>query len=295
MFDLNEPPSNEENTDEFIGQNGDDSIFLFTPFVGQTFLSEEEAWVFYHNYAPLHGFRIRKDRFQKQDGVITRRDFYCHRSRSQPLKEIDPNKEQRNRVSIRLRFLPANRMISEEDEKHILILKEAGLTVDVAVREIIQRQSHDNMSPICKINVLKIKSPLEKKKASEILTPFPYEKFKEECDRSSQYSIISSSGYDFIVRYYANDKSRCHKVFWDGNIAMCSCKQYEFLGIICRHILQIFHQKDCHEVPSTYFPSRWRLDGSTSSTDQVPDEQITQSNALITDDDITCPPKSKPK
>ncbi|KAL2900567.1 Protein FAR1-RELATED SEQUENCE 11 [Bienertia sinuspersici] len=137
--------------------------------MGQTFLSEEEAWVFYKNYARLHGFSIQKDRFQKQDGVITRRDFYCHHSRSQPLKEIDPNKEQRNRVSIRcncnshlriklrrcneifdeelhvttfieehnhpllsqsqVRFLPANRMISEEDDKHILILKEAGLTV----------------------------------------------------------------------------------------------------------------------------------------------------------------------
>lgn len=95
-------------------------------------------------------------------------------SRVQPGKEIDPNKEQRNRVSIRCNcnahlriklrrcneifpeewhattfveehnhdllsqsqvwFLPANRMISQEDEKHILLLKEASLSVRQIIR-----------------------------------------------------------------------------------------------------------------------------------------------------------------
>ncbi|KAL2933737.1 Protein FAR1-RELATED SEQUENCE 11 [Bienertia sinuspersici] len=138
------------------------------PFVGQTFLSEEEAYVFYQNYAILCGFSIRKDWTQKskKDGVIN----------------IDPNKELRNRVSTKcicnahlhiklrrsneifpeewhvntltqehnhallsqsqVRFLPANRMISPEDEKCILLLKEAGL----AVRQIIRVLDIEKMS-----------------------------------------------------------------------------------------------------------------------------------------------------
>ncbi|XP_010689388.2 protein FAR1-RELATED SEQUENCE 11-like isoform X2 [Beta vulgaris subsp. vulgaris] len=590
------------------------------PFVGQTFQSEEEARVFYDNYARLHGFSIKRDRTKKKDGKMVRRDFYCHRSRTQPLKNLDPNKEQRNRVSTKcncnahlrvklrrnneifpeewhvttftqehnhpllsrsqVRFLPANRMISQEDEKRILLLKEAGLAVrqiirvlelekdvehgelpflekdirnlftrvkktvsgddvanllqyfksckeensnfhyivkvdhegklehllwcpaqsidwydkygdvvvfdttykvnvydmpcgifvgvnnhgktilygcallrnetietfkwlmknfvaimrkppktiitdqdpwmtqaiaqelpytkhcfciwhitskfsgwftfilrekyqewckdfymlykleaieefenqwplvvgkynlrdnkhvkglyqikefwapaylrsyyfggmrttgrseyingfikrfvtsnstlkdlakqiDVAIREIIQRQEHDNMLAITKMNVLKVNTPLEDQ-ASQVLTPFAFEKFKEECCRASQYSIIYHDGYDFMVRYYANENSRCHKVFWDGNFAMCSCKQYEFSGIICRHILRIFVQMDCHEVPSMYLPIRWRVDSGSIPT-QIPSEQITHCSELINGDDILCPPKSKPK
>ena len=70
-------------------------------FVGQTFLTEEEAWIFYHNYAHGNGFSITKDRTQKKEGKIVRRDFFCHRGRNQPLKEIDLTKEQRNIVSLK--------------------------------------------------------------------------------------------------------------------------------------------------------------------------------------------------
>ncbi|KAL2898336.1 Protein FAR1-RELATED SEQUENCE 11, partial [Bienertia sinuspersici] len=332
MFDLNELPSNEdlvgfmgEEIDNVDAENSSNnsvqvlphnnlevsqSDLHFEPFVGQTFQSEEEAWAFYHNYACLQGFSIKKDRTKKRDGVLIRRDFYCHRSRTQPLKEIDPNKEQRNRVSVRcscnahlriklrrcneifpeewhvttfkvehnhallsqsqVRFLPANRIISEEDEKQILLYKEAGLTVrqiirvlelekniehgelpflekdirnlytrvEVAIREITQRQLHDNMLAITKIDGLRVNSPMEKQ-ASQVLTPFAFEKFREEWSRSCQYSIKYVDGYNYTVKYYANETSRCHIVFWDSNVAMCSCKQFEFMGIICRHIFQV--------------------------------------------------------
>lgn len=130
MFDLNITPSDEELFDimgddifNLIGTYGEninlESSSLnsihnqhqnyvekgqdksnFEPFVGQTFLSEDEAWIFYQKYAHLHGFSIRKDQTEKRDGhQIIRRDFFCHRGRTQPLKEIDPNKEQRNSLS----------------------------------------------------------------------------------------------------------------------------------------------------------------------------------------------------
>ncbi|CAJ2635570.1 unnamed protein product [Trifolium pratense] len=71
------------------------------PFVGQIFLTEEEAFAFYKRYAYQHGFAIRKGRFVKQNGIISRRDFFCHREGSVSLKIIDPSKEQRKRESSR--------------------------------------------------------------------------------------------------------------------------------------------------------------------------------------------------
>jgi len=73
----------------------------FEPFVGQIFPCEEEALVFYQKFARLHGFSARKDRIDKKDGKTVRRDFFCHCGRTQPFKEIDPTKGQRNRVSYR--------------------------------------------------------------------------------------------------------------------------------------------------------------------------------------------------
>ncbi|KAH7849560.1 hypothetical protein Vadar_019618 [Vaccinium darrowii] len=50
------------------------STNVFEPFVGQCFLSEEEAFIFYKNYANRHGFSIRKGRFVTKNGEIT---FTC--------------------------------------------------------------------------------------------------------------------------------------------------------------------------------------------------------------------------
>ena len=38
----------------------------FEPFVGQSFLSEEETFIFYKNYANRNGFTIRKGRSKKK-------------------------------------------------------------------------------------------------------------------------------------------------------------------------------------------------------------------------------------
>ena len=140
----------------------------FEPFVGQCFLSEEEAFIFY-NYANQYGFTIRKCRFVTKNGENVRRDFFCHREGRQQLKRLDSSKEQQNRISTRceckahlritlrksfdifpqewhvtkfvidhnyellypleVRFLPANRVITKEDKDRVLLLKKGGLSV----------------------------------------------------------------------------------------------------------------------------------------------------------------------
>ena len=38
---------------------------------------------------------------RKKNGEIGRRNFFCHRKGRQPLKMVDPSKEQRNRMSLK--------------------------------------------------------------------------------------------------------------------------------------------------------------------------------------------------
>src|SRR4051812_36118038 len=57
----------------FLQESGEGDTFKesnFVLFVGQIFLNEEEAYVFYKRYAYQHGFSVRKGRFIKQNGIV---------------------------------------------------------------------------------------------------------------------------------------------------------------------------------------------------------------------------------
>ncbi|KAK1396721.1 hypothetical protein POM88_006584 [Heracleum sosnowskyi] len=40
----------------------------------------------------------------------------------------------------------------------------------------------------------------------------------------------------------------------------CSCKNFEFWGIVCCHILGVFLREDYFQIPVTYLPLRWCRD-----------------------------------
>lgn len=130
------------------------------------------------------------------------------------------------------------------------------MQVDIAVLEIAQGRLYNNLSAILRPVPVKSKSPLEEQ-AFEFLTPFAFKKFQEEFLRASQYSIICDQGNTFIVRYFQGETPKNHTVFWDGLTTSCSCKNFEFWGILCRHILRVFFHRDCFKIPSFYLPIRW--------------------------------------
>ena len=45
--------------------------------------------------------QFKKVIWRKKNGEIGRRDFFCHREGRQPLKMVDPSKEQQNRKSLK--------------------------------------------------------------------------------------------------------------------------------------------------------------------------------------------------
>ncbi|KAG5558295.1 hypothetical protein RHGRI_008276 [Rhododendron griersonianum] len=380
----------------------------FHPFIGQCFLSEEEAFIFYKKYACAKGFSIRKDRTEKKNGEIQRRDFCCQCEGKAPLKLCDPSKEQRNRKSVRcgckarmritlrksfdifpqewqvtefvkehnhelltpleVRFLPANRKIVKKDEDRILLLKEdtpeefehqwphvvakydlqnnkhivglyeikhywvpaylrnyffGGMTttgrsesinayvkrfisshtnldqfvrqVDLAIENIQQRQLHNTMLQKYRGSTLRTMSPLEEQ-ACGVLTPFCFEKFQEQFGRAALYSLVHNHGCEFVIKHHEDTKGKIRIVFWDGEMSTCSCKHFEFWGILCRHILSVFLHKDCYRIPSLYLPSRWCREVSQSDEvtqsgegSQRLDEEILVDKPI---GDVHCPPIS---
>lgn len=79
---------------------------------------------------------------------------------------------------------------------------------------------------------------------------------------ATQYKVSEIRGEEFIVQHYKKPKAQKHNVSWVCDVITCSCKNFEFWGIICRHTLSIFLHKDCFMILITYFPLRWQCDES---------------------------------
>uniref|UniRef100_A0A2P2JEI4 Protein FAR1-RELATED SEQUENCE n=1 Tax=Rhizophora mucronata TaxID=61149 RepID=A0A2P2JEI4_RHIMU len=146
---------------------------VFTPYVGQIFKSDDDAFDDYSNFARKNGFSIRKARSTESQNLgIYRRDFVCYRSGfNQPRKKANVE-HPRDRKSVRcgcdakmyltkeivdgvtqwyvsqfsnvhnhelleddqVRLLPAYRKIHEADQERILLLCKAGFPVNQIVK-----------------------------------------------------------------------------------------------------------------------------------------------------------------
>ncbi|KAF7833087.1 FAR1-RELATED SEQUENCE 10 [Senna tora] len=146
---------------------------VFTPYVGQIFKSDDDAFEYYSSFARKNGFSIRKARSTESQNLgIYRRDFVCYRSGfNQPRKKANVE-HHRERKSVRcgcdaklyltkeivdgvtqwyvsqfsnvhnhelleddqVRLLPAYRKIHEADQDRILLLSKAGFPVNRIVK-----------------------------------------------------------------------------------------------------------------------------------------------------------------
>ncbi|KAL2930387.1 Protein FAR1-RELATED SEQUENCE 11, partial [Bienertia sinuspersici] len=127
--------------------------------------------------------------------------------------------------------------------------------VDMVVQEIDQGRVHNNMIATLRPISVKSKSPLEEQ-AFKVLTPYAFKKFQEEFFRAN---ILKGQLQDIIM------------FFWDGVTTSCSCKIFEFWGILCRHILRVFSHRDCFKIPTVYLPLRWHHKTLSSSSVGVND------------------------
>nr|GEW53836.1 protein FAR1-related sequence 11 [Tanacetum cinerariifolium] len=278
----------------------------------------------YKAYAIQHGYSVRRDRSNRRNNKSVRRDICCHRAgnpaKNKPIVNVydmpcalfvGVNNHGRTVLfgSALLRNETLNTFRSESINAFIkrfvssrTSLKDFVRQVDLAIEEIEKAEVRSKMLSKLRHSSLKTKSPLEEQ-AFEVLTPFAFKKFQEEFERASRYLVVHNDGDEFIITYFDGD-NKTHKVFWDGNIIMCSCKNFEFWAILCRHIFRVFLHKDCFKIPLVYFPLRWcsdNLQRSAKDNEISMDETSKNHEDILLDDmedaknDILCPPKSIPK
>ncbi|XP_074288924.1 protein FAR1-RELATED SEQUENCE 11-like [Silene latifolia] len=175
--------------------------------------------------------------------------------------------------------------------------------VDLAVEDIGQTQLRYTMLDTYRGSSLRTLSPLEEQ-VYKSFTAFSFKKFQEEFERATQYTVSKDHNSVFWVQHYKESRTQKHGVIWNGDNINCSCKLFEFWGILCRHILSVCIHKDCFEIPKEYLPLRWcrdefhvgRVGVSIVNPMEVNCEDIGDPTIdLGRDDFIATPPISKTK
>ncbi|XP_043708668.1 protein FAR1-RELATED SEQUENCE 11-like [Telopea speciosissima] len=125
------------------------------------------------------------------------------------------------------------------------------------VKQKMQRKLHK----VC----LKTGSPIESH-AATVLTPYAFCKLQEELVLAPQYASLQIEDGCFIVRHHTQMDGGC-KVIWvpHEELISCSCHQFEFSGILCRHVLRVLSTNNCFHIPEQYLLIRWRCVSSSSS------------------------------
>ncbi|KAL2893482.1 Protein FAR1-RELATED SEQUENCE 2 [Bienertia sinuspersici] len=94
---------------------------------------------------------------------------------------------------------------------------------------------------------------------------------KAECDALKLVSESKTASLGWLSLYQAVEKfsKPVWKKRWktfivscdkDRGDFSCSCKLFEFRGILCRHIIKIIEFEDVNVIPERYILSRWRKD-----------------------------------
>ncbi|XP_070006590.1 putative protein FAR1-RELATED SEQUENCE 10 [Nicotiana tabacum] len=100
--------------------------------------------------------------------------------------------------------------------------------------------------------------PMEKH-ASKVLTPFSFKLLQDDMILSVEYGLFPHSDGSYLMRHY-NKTNGGHFVYWNSieEVVQCSCQEFEFSGILCRHSIQVLSAHNYFMLPDKYLLARWR-------------------------------------
>lgn len=104
--------------------------------------------------------------------------------------------------------------------------------------------------------------PIEEHAAS-ILTPYAFELLQHQIELSTKYGANKIGKGSYNVRFHTKlDGGRLVNYIKEEESINCSCKEFEFSGILCRHAIRVLLMKNYFCFPSKYLPYRWRRECS---------------------------------
>ncbi|CAI0466508.1 unnamed protein product [Linum tenue] len=131
--------------------------------------------------------------------------------------------------------------------------------------QVVKHQRKEEMKEDFKCSnlqaVLKTKEPVEDQ-CRQLYTLAVFKIFQEEMLQCYNYFAIKTFEERTVSRFSlqrCGDESEKHTIRLDRlNLDIdCSCRMFEFEGVLCRHALRVFNLLGIRELPSRYILHRW--------------------------------------
>ncbi|KAL6128464.1 hypothetical protein ACLB2K_071819 [Fragaria x ananassa] len=146
-------------------------------------------------------------------------------------------------------------------------LKEFVVKYDQALKRIIDNETDEDFETEHKFRIVNDDEFLLKD-AAKLYTRNVFNKFKGEWTQINHYKVeerdrdnewhsylvkkrLGEHEHDFIVRLDLTT--------YNGS---CECQNFEFVGILCRHLLKVFSRLDIETIPAHFILPRWRQEAN---------------------------------
>ncbi|KAL5723738.1 hypothetical protein ACHQM5_007099 [Ranunculus cassubicifolius] len=104
------------------------------------------------------------------------------------------------------------------------------------------------------------------KQAAEKYTRAVYDMFETEYKEHLMCKIEDCGVNGMICKFEITQEGHakgCVTIDPSSCQVVCSCKKFEFVGILCHHIIKVLYHKNIHDIPSRYILKRWTKDAKT--------------------------------
>ncbi|KAI8550675.1 hypothetical protein RHMOL_Rhmol06G0126200 [Rhododendron molle] len=171
---------------------------------------------------------------------------------------------------------------------HTSNLKEFVVKYEKALNRIVKRENDEDFESEHKFRIINDHEFLLKH-AGKIYTRNVFNKFKDEWSKVFHYkveNVRNGDGYQSFVVKSEDDELEKFEVTLDSQTyeGKCECQQFEFVGILCAHILKVFVRLDIDEIPEHFILPRWRQKANKfriiDSQGLVHDDGTEESEAL---------------
>ncbi|KAK9995642.1 hypothetical protein SO802_020328 [Lithocarpus litseifolius] len=136
-----------------------------------------------------------------------------------------------------------------------------GAAIAKAVDSRYKKERKEDFDSRHKTPSLVIGSKIEHQAAS-IYTRTIFSKFQKELVSSNHFTKEKVEKNGTFYRYkvtssFDPDDAFIVKLNLESKVCECDCQLFEFMGIVCRHMLLIFQVKNIFQIPSHYILQRW--------------------------------------
>ncbi|KAL0357493.1 UNVERIFIED_CONTAM: protein FAR-RED IMPAIRED RESPONSE 1 [Sesamum calycinum] len=127
------------------------------------------------------------------------------------------------------------------------------------------------------------------KHAASVYTLEVFELFQDELRKAydSQIELCGEIGGAFEYKIIPFRKHYQHTVMYDtsqGNVS-CSCKKFEFAGVLCSHTLKVLSSRNIVKIPELYIKKRWTKKAKKSVAEAQPLEDSVSSSQCVNENE----------